>query len=128
MLKALRRFLSPPPELPPEAPAMASHFKTNGIDVEPRSLKPRRAGLDAVFEMRIAGYPLSIVVLSCVDVQTAERFVRDAGGRARAFPRRNGRLVMMLPYWEAEDSLTEPVINAFLSFRAQEPRSEAMKK
>ena len=119
VINGIRSYWSPAPELPPEAHALASHFKSQGIDVVPRSLKPKDPDLRAVFDLRIGGYPLPIMVLSCTDVRTAERLIEDGGDRPRAFPRRNGRLVLYLPYWEREDGLTEPVINAFVSFRPE---------
>ena len=116
-LNVIRSYLRPAPALPPEALALSMHFKARGIAVEPHSLKPTRPGVAAVFDLRIAKYPLPILVLSCLDAGTAERFLYDGGDRARAFPRKNGRLVMYLPYWEEEDGLTASVIAAFESFR-----------
>jgi hypothetical protein len=115
----IRAYLRPVPELPPEAFALTTHFKTLGIDVKPKSIRPGKPGLTAVFDLRIPDYPLPIIVLSCQDAPTAERFLYDGGDRPRAFPKRNGRLVMYLPYWEEEDGLTKPVIDAFVSFRAE---------
>lgn len=118
-LDVIRSYLSPAPALPPEALALSTHFRARGIDVEPRSLKPTKPGVMAVFDLRIPKYPLSILVLSCADAGTAERFLYDGGDRSRAFPRKNGRLVMYLPYWEEEDGLTASVIGAFESFQAE---------
>jgi len=99
------------------AHALSRHFKTSGIAVEPRSLKPTKPGLSAVFDLKIPNHPLPVLVLLCDDAASAERFVYDGGDRARAFPRKNGRFVMYLPYWEEEDGLTAAVIAAFESFR-----------
>lgn len=119
VLDGIRSYLRPRPQLPPEAHALAGHFKARGIDVEPRSLRPTKDGLKAVFDLRVSGSPLPILVLLCQDPQAAERFLHDGGDRARAFPKRNGPLVMYLPYWEPEDGLTQPVIDAFASFRGE---------
>ena len=120
MADGIRSRLFPRPELPAEAYALVSHFRACGIQVEPKSLRPRKPGIKSVFDLHIRDYSLPILVLSCVDLPAAEAFLQEGGGdRARAFPRRNGRLVMYLPYWEADDGLTEPVIAAFVSFRAE---------
>lgn len=119
-MDVIRSYLSQAPALPPEALALSRHFKARGIDVEPRSLKPTKPGITAVFDLRIAKYPLPILVLSCADAGTAERFLYDGGDRSRAFPRKNGRLVMYLPYWEEEDGLTASVIAAFEAFNGED--------
>jgi hypothetical protein len=119
LLDGLRAYLRPAPALPAVAHVLRSHFKKSGIEVEPRSLKPTKPGLSAVFDLKIANHPLPVLVLLCADAASAERFVYDGGDRARSFPRKNGRLVMYLPYWEEEDSLTARVIAAFESFTSE---------
>lgn len=115
-LDVIRSYLRQAPALPPEAAALSAHFRARGIAVEPRSLTPTRPGVAAVFDLRIPKYPLPVLVLSCADAAAAERFLDEGGDRPRAFPRRNGCLVMYLPYWEEEDGLTASVIAAFESF------------
>ena len=121
-IDVIRSYLRPAPVLPQEAAALSAHFRARGIEVEPRSLRPTKPGVMAVFDLRIPKYPLSILVISCADAGTAERLLYDGGDRSRAFPRKNGRLVMYLPYWEEEDGLTASVIGAFESFKGDEAR------
>jgi hypothetical protein len=106
------------PSLPTVAIALTSHFQTKGLAVEPRVVRVLSGEPKSAFELRFKDLPLPVLISEYSTPVMAENALGRIGDRpSHAYPRGNGNLIMVLPFWDESVDQLPKVLDAFVSFK-----------
>ena len=96
---------------------LESHFVGNGINVTPRYIDHSSEDLDAAVEFEFRNRPIGISILIAKNEKVAQSHFHEIKRSPNLdFPQINGRLIMILSYWE-NSKFTQKVIKSFNEFR-----------